>query len=197
MHRMQITILSQLGAQFEQFVAPSDTIKCVKDAMGQRYGIPVELVRLFYSGVELTSSSTIASSNIKHGAVLMLVMSFHCINCRGRPGGCACTMCPRPSGAFCQRSPHCTHCLGKAGVCACSSSCARSLGAKCWPGHCRHCKGYVAECCCDSSCSRPGRALCIPPSRAGVHPKPVDGFASTIRDQVPLLRIFASEETLD
>ena len=71
---MLITIKTLSGRKLSLDFEPNQKVEEIKNALQEKEGIPVEQIRLIYSGKILKDEVTIQEANINPGTTLMMMM---------------------------------------------------------------------------------------------------------------------------
>lgn len=71
---MLLSIKTLSGKKISLEFEESDTIATVKKKLEEREGVPVEQVRLIYSGKVLNDDTTVGDAKIKPGTQIMMMM---------------------------------------------------------------------------------------------------------------------------
>ena len=71
---MLITIKTLSGRKLSLDFEPSQKVEEIKNALQEKEGIPVQQIRLIYSGKILKDELTIQEANINPGTTLMMMM---------------------------------------------------------------------------------------------------------------------------
>ena len=71
---MLITIKTLSGRKLSLDFEPTQKVEEIKNALQEKEGIPVQQIRLIYSGKMLKDELTIQEANINPGTTLMMMM---------------------------------------------------------------------------------------------------------------------------